>query len=210
MDKPIVILGAGGHGKVLFDICRVSDQTVRGFLDKDIAGPVHDLPVLGDDALLDDAAFVAAHRFALGVGDRNIHKRLAALVADKGGSLATLVHPGAILSQSVTLGSGSVVMAGAVINIDSRLGACCIVNTRASIDHDCALGDHVQISPGATLAGGVSCGDDVFVGSGATILPAVTIGARTFVGGGATVNRDLPADKTVVGRSFVFNKGNSS
>jgi sugar O-acyltransferase (sialic acid O-acetyltransferase NeuD family) len=204
MNKPIVILGAGGHGKVLFDICRESGQPVRGFLDDDVAEPVHGLPILGNDALLDDTAFLAAHRFALGVGERAIHKRLARLVAGKGGELATLVHPAAILSQSVEIGAGTVVMAGAVINIDARIGGYCIVNTRASIDHDCLLGAGVQISPGATLAGGVNCGENVYIGSGATILPSVKIGAGAYVGAGATVNRDLPADRTVVGRSFRF------
>lgn len=210
MDKPIVILGAGGHGKVLFDICRVSGHEVRGFLDEGVSGPVHDLPVLGGDAMLSDPAFVAAHTFALGVGEQTIHKRLTELVLENNGTLATLVHPAATLSQSVTLGEGTVVMAGAVINIDTRVGAHCIINTLASIDHDCVLGDGVQICPGATLAGGVQCGDDVFIGSGATILPSVTIGARTFVGGGATVNKDLPADKTVYGRSFRYNNGKAT
>lgn len=204
MNKPIVILGAGGHGKVLLDICRCAGVKVRGFLDGAVDGEVHGHPVLGDDGMLDDPRFVKAHRFAVGVGDREIHRRLSALVAERNGALATLVHPSAVLAESVEVGPGTVVMAGAVINIDTKVGANGIVNTRASVDHDCTLGDGVQVGPGATLAGGVTCGDGVFIGSGATVLPSVTIGSGTFVGAGATVNRDLPADKTVVGVSFRY------
>lgn len=207
MEKPIVILGAGGHAKVLFDICRVTGKEVRGFLDGGVAGPVHGLPVLGDDAMLEDAGFLSAHIFALGVGERSIHKRLALAVSSKGGSLATLVHPAAVVAEGTSIGDGTVIMAGAVINIDACLGAHCIVNTRASIDHDCVLGDGVQICPGATLAGSVRCEDDVFIGSGATILPSITIGARTYVSGGATVNKDLPPDRKVVGHSFRYAQG---
>ncbi len=204
MSKPIVILGAGGHGKVLFDICRETERNTHGFLDTKVAGPIHGLPVLGGDSMLDDSAFVAAYDFAIGVGERTIHKRLAGLISEKGGTLVTLVHPSAILSKSVKLGAGTVVMAGAVINIDARIGQNCIVNTRASIDHDCVIGNGVQICPGATLAGEVRCGEDAFIGSGATILPTIQIGARSFIGAGSTVNKNIPADKTVVGRSFRY------
>ncbi len=210
MSKPIVIMGAGGHGKVLFDICRETGRDVGGFLDQNVEGEVHGLPVLGNDTMLDDAGFVSAHDFVLGIGNPALHKRLSALIVEKGGALATLVHPAATISQSVSLGSGCAVMAGVVINIDAQIGDNCIINTRASIDHDCRLGNDVQICPGATLAGVVECGDDVFVGAGATILPTVKIGARTVVGAGALVNRDIPADKTVVSRSFRFANGSSS
>lgn len=199
MSKPIIIIGAGGHGKVLYDICRVAGLPLAGFLDNTVRGTIHGVAVLGGDELFDDATFVDAHEFALGVGEPLVRKRLAARVAATGGTLATLIHPSAVISSSVPLGAGTVVNAGAVINIDSRIGKCCIINTRASIDHDCVLGDNVQICPGATLAGGVKCGDDVFVGSGATIVPMVSVGAGSVVGAGCSVIRDVPAGVTVVG-----------
>lgn len=210
MSKPIVIIGAGGHGKVLFDICRETGRDVSGFLDRNVQGKVHDISVLGNDSMLENSAFTTAHEFALGIGDPALHKRLSAEIVEKGGTMATLIHPSATISQSASIGSGCAVMAGAVINIDARIGDNCIINTRASIDHDCLLGNDVQICPGATLAGVVECGDDVFVGTGATILPTVKVGARTVVGAGAVVNRDIPADKTVVSRSFRFASGSSS
>lgn len=199
--KPVVILGAGGHGKVLLDICLASGRPVAGFLDKDPNLPpdIHGSPVLGDDGLLDDAAFVAAHAFVLGVGGVALRRNLIGRLEAAKAPVATLVHPSAIVSEYAEIGSGSTVHAGAVVCIDAKIGAHCAINTGASVDHDCVLEDGVQVGPGASLAGGVTCGQDVFVGTGASILPNVTVGENAVIGAGSSAARDVPANVTVYG-----------
>ena len=200
-DKPVVIVGAGGHGKVLLDICHAIGSRVAGFLDADTTLPpqIHGAPILGSDAMLEDQSFVVAHAFVLGVGDPAIRSRLNTYLGQAEAELATLVHPAAVVSEFAEIGGGSTVHAGAIVNIDARIGAHCVVNTGASVDHDCILSDGVQIGPGATVAGGVTCQPNVFVGTGASILPNVTIGKDAVVGGGSSVAKDVPCGVTVYG-----------
>jgi sugar O-acyltransferase (sialic acid O-acetyltransferase NeuD family) len=132
----------------------------------------------------------------LAIGDNTARHRLAGTARCE---LAVVVHPSAIIDQSVVLGAGTVVFAGTVIQPGARVGTHVIVNTGASIDHDCAIGDTVHIAPGARLAGNVTLGDGVFVGIGAVITPGRTVGAWTRIGAGAAVVRDLAANVTAVG-----------
>jgi sugar O-acyltransferase (sialic acid O-acetyltransferase NeuD family) len=212
---PLLVVGAGGHGRVVLDLCRALGREVAGFLD-DAPGPpgaggarraVEGVPVLGGFVLLDDAAVMARHEVVVAVGavrgdqvaGNRLRRELGRRAAARGAGLAILAHPSAVVSDRASLGPGTVVCAGAVVATGARLGVHCIVNTGASVDHDCELADGVQVSPGARLAGGVRCGEDVFVGTGACVAPGVAIGARTRVGLGAGVLRDLPADVLAAG-----------
>lgn len=201
LDKPVVIVGAGGHGKVVLDICRTSGVQVAGFLDADplLRSHLHGVPILGSDDLLGDQFFIAAHAFVLGVGDTEIRARLSIRFEQTKTTLATLVHPSAVVSELAAIGGGSTVHAGAIVNIDVKIGSHCVINTGASVDHDCILSDGVQIGPGAALAGGVTCKQDVFIGAGASILPNVTIAKGAIVGGGSSVAKDVPEGVTVYG-----------
>ncbi len=200
-SEPVVIVGAGGHGKVLLDICRASSREVAGFLDENPSLPpsIHGTPIIGTDDMLDDATFVASHSFVLGVGDIGVRKSLNSRLLDANAPLATLIHPSAVISEFVTIGAGSTVHAGSIVNIDTIIGMHCVINTGASVDHDCVLADGVQISPGARLAGGVRCEENVFIGTGAAVLPNVVIGKNSIVGGGSSAAKNVPENVTVFG-----------
>ena len=199
--KPVVVLGAGGHGKVVVDALRAGGKTVAGYLDSALqkGTVVNGASVLGDDAYLTDQAFVAAHGFAIGVADQSRKRALASQVLQCGIDLVAVLHPAAIISPSASFGPGTVVAAGAIVNAEAALGRFCILNTACSVDHDCVLADGCQISPGARLAGNVTCGRDVFVGMGAMVAPGVAIADGAIIGAGATVLRDVGAAQTVVG-----------
>lgn len=198
---PIVILGAGGHARVVLDTCRAAGLGVSGLVDPvQPDGTMLDgARVLGTDALLADREFLRAHHFVPGVGSQAIKRRLCEMVLAAGGALGTVVHPSAVISPSAQIGAGSVVVAGAVVNARARVGRFCILNTRAAIDHDCELADGVQVSPGAILCGGVNCAEDVFVGAGAILLPGRTVGVGAVIGAGAVVTKDVGDNLTVAG-----------
>jgi sugar O-acyltransferase (sialic acid O-acetyltransferase NeuD family) len=192
----LIIVGAGGHAKVVvataraagFRVVSIADDA-RGrwgeqLLGVAVAGPTE--PVLRDPRA----------QVVLAIGDNAARRRLAATARCR---FVSVVHPTAIVDPTVQLGPGSVVFAGAVIQPDTILGAHAIVNTAASIDHDCRLGEAVHVAPGARLAGNVTLGDAVFLGIGVVVIPGVTIGARTTVGAGAAVVTDLPPDVVAVG-----------
>ncbi|WP_237673941.1 acetyltransferase [Vreelandella profundi] len=198
--KRLAILGASGHGKVVAETASQCGWQNIVFFDD--AWPKLQSnsrwPVVGNTQKL-ITQLLDFDGVIVGIG--NNHVRLAktrhfqALYAP----LIALVHPSAVVSDTVLLGAGSVVFAGAVIQIDSQLGDACIVNTRASVDHDCLLSDGVHICPGVALAGGVTVGEASWVGIGASVKQLVNIGSNVTVGAGAAVIRDIPGDQIVIG-----------
>jgi sugar O-acyltransferase (sialic acid O-acetyltransferase NeuD family) len=199
-ECPIVVLGGGGHARVVADACRCAGLVVRGFLNKEGTGESwNGLPVLGGDERLSDASFIAAHDFVPAVGDQEVRRHLAAMAVAAGARLVRVVHPRACVAVDVRIGPGSVVLAGAIVGTGTRLGACVIVNTGATVDHDNALEDGVQIGPGAHLGGAVTCREDAMIGMGATVLPGLTVGRAATVAAGAVVTRDVSDHVLVMG-----------
>lgn len=201
MLKPIIILGCGGHARVVADVCRAAGRIVGGFLDNKTArrALVGGIAVVGGDELLDDRRFVTEHEFVVAIGDQRARRRLSNVVRERGGTLATVIHPSAVVAPDVRIGAGTVLVAGSIINPGAVLGDFVIINTGATIDHDNVLKDGVQVCPGANLAGTVTCGEDAFIGTGAIIIPGRTIGARAVIGAGSVVTSDIPDDVTAVG-----------
>lgn len=200
-NKPLVIIGAGGHAKTVLDTAICADTKIAGFLSaRKCAGEqMNDVKILGGDELLDDPHFINRHRFIIGVGDQDIRRTLHTVLVTHKASLATVVHPSCIVSSFSNIGDGSLLAAGSIVNSNVQIGQSCILNTASSIDHDCHIGDLCQISPGARLGGGVNCGSGVFIGIGAAVLPSINIGENAFVGGGAVVIQAVDSDTTVVG-----------
>lgn len=195
MDE-VVIVGSGGHAKVVIATAQAAGRPVRAIVDDDPA--THGRRVLGVEVvgasglvLGDPGALVV-----LAIGSNRARQRLAAAARCR---FATIVHPAAIVHASVLVAPGSVVFAGAVIQPETVIGAHAIVNTSASIDHDCAIGDFVHVAPGVRLAGNVTLGEGAFLGIASCAIPGVTIGAWTTVGAGAAVVHDLPGGVTAVG-----------
>jgi sugar O-acyltransferase (sialic acid O-acetyltransferase NeuD family) len=197
----IVASGSGGQASVVLDACLAARMPVAGLvLAQDFANVERlKLPILGGIERLNDLDFLSSYAIALGTGDAKLRRELAALIAERHGTLATVIHPAASVSKSATIGAGSMIAAGAVIGPNASIGRFCIVNTCASADHDNVLEDGVSLSPGAHLAGAVTLREDCFIGVGASAIPGVTIGRRVMVGAGATVVDDVPDDVTVVG-----------
>lgn len=188
---PVVIVGAGGHGRVVADILLAAGRTVAGFLDDRVVGPVSGLPVLGPFARALDPGFGRGRALIVALGDTARRVDLSQAILRSGGALATAIHPFAILAGGAQVGVGSSVSAAAVIGTGAVVGRFCIVNTAAVVDHDCALGDGVFLGPGVRLCGGVSVGAGAFIGAGAIVLPGVRIAADARVRAGALVDVDF-------------------
>lgn len=192
--------GAGSLPRIIAEAAAAAGAPLAGYLDADEAPepPTTPIPRLGDAARLDDAAFLAAHDFVLGVQGRGRRALADALVA-RGGRIPVLAHPAAIVSTTATIGEGTIVSAGVIVQSDARIGRLCLLNTACTIDHDNVLGDEVSVAPGAHTAGNVTIRDGAFIGLGAMIINKVVVGARATVGAGAVVTRDVPEGATVVG-----------
>lgn len=202
MSADIIILGAGGHARVVADALIACGRRVRGFLDAARMGEqLMGLPVLGGDDLLDSIS-PSEVELANGIGSAGVmdtrHRVYAAAVA-RGFSFASVVHPSAIVAPSATLGSAVQVLARAVVQPLAIVGENSIVNTGAIIEHDVVIGSHVHVSPGCVLAGQVRVGDKVHVGIGAVVIQQVSIGTGSFVAAGAVVVTNVADGTRVVG-----------
>lgn len=204
MSLPIIVLGAGGHARVLIDALLAASAPVAGVVDPDPAlsgTSVLGVPVLGGDAAVGNYA-PSEIRLVNGVGSvglpalrQKLYERFSAL----GYQFASVIHPSAVVARDVELAAGVQIMAGAVLQTGCRIGVNSIVNTRASVDHDCSVGAHVHIAPGVTLSGGVQLGNCVHIGTGATLIQGVCVGPHCLIAAGAVVVGDLSAGARVRG-----------
>ncbi len=204
MNFPVLVLGAGGHAKVLIEALSAASIEILGVVDPDptLTGmTVQGVPVLGDDREVlkhpNDAV-----RLVNGLGSIGLPTRRQSLFEQfkaQGYAFATVVHPSAVVATDAQLGEGSQIMAGVVIQPGCRIGMNAVLNTRVSIDHDCCIGDHVHIAPGTVLSGNVSVGKSTHIGTGSTIIQGITVGRHTVVGAGSVLLKDVPSGVTVYG-----------
>jgi acetyltransferase EpsM len=193
----LVIIGAGGHARVVADIVRLLGQhAIAGYLDD--AHPerhgqeFEGARILGGLEQLGRAAALGVHAVFVAIGECEARLRFAEAAVAAGLTLPILVHPRSVVASSASLGAGSVLAAGAIVNPGATIGANVIVNTAASVDHDCRIEDGVHLACGVRLAGHVHVGRATWVGIGAIVKEGVRIGAGSMVGAGALVLRDVP------------------
>jgi sugar O-acyltransferase (sialic acid O-acetyltransferase NeuD family) len=202
-SETVVVLGGGGHAKVLISVIRKLPWTIAGYVDPRDVGPVLGVPHAGSDDVL--PALLARHpgcAAAMGIGkvDASAHRaRIQDAAVALGYRFPTIVSPDAVVNSEVELGAGTAVFDGAVVNAGVVTGPTCIINTNATVEHDCRLGANVHIAPGAIVSGGVRIGDHTFVGAGAVVIHGVRISEGCLIGAGAVVTDDLTEPGTYVG-----------
>jgi len=201
-ELPLILVGAGGHARVLLSTLLQLGQRVSGVVDPDKSRAEQlGIPYIGGD----DAVFGYDPGDVLlinGVGSvASITNRLRVYESfrKRGYSFASVIHPGAIIAPEVKLADGVQIMAGAILQTGVVVEEDCIINTGARIDHDCVIHAHAHVAPGAVLSGGVHVGARAHVGVGATVIQGVQIGSDSIIGAGAVVLSDVPESCTVVG-----------
>lgn len=209
---PVIIIGGGGHAKVLADCLLLSSARILGVADPKYADkslkPFYGLEGIGDDQDIskwrpDEVELVNGIGSLPGSDLRlNIFLRFKRFDF----KFATVIHPSAIVGREVLLGEGAQLMAGAIIQTGTKIGDNCIVNTRVCVDHDCQIGAHSHLAPGATICGGVRLGEQVHVGAGASIGNHLSVGKDSVIGAGASVVRDLLEATTVLPATVRNNK----
>ncbi len=191
----VLVIGAGGHAKVVIDAVRCAGFTIAGVL-----GREGDPDAVLGHAVSRDASDVEADGFIVAIGDNAARARAFDAHLERGGTPpVSIVHPSAVVATGVQIGEGAFVAAGVVVNVEARIGANSILNTGCTIDHDCVVGDHALIGPTASLCGGVEVGEGVLLGAGASVTPRARIGEWSTVGAGAAVVSDLPPRSVCVG-----------
>jgi sugar O-acyltransferase (sialic acid O-acetyltransferase NeuD family) len=201
---PIIVLGAGGHAKVVIDTMHQLNMNILGLTVRNavLTGTmVLGEKILGTDAVVPDYG-VDKIRLANAVGSVSspgTRLELFERFMDQGYDFVSLVHPRATLCSSVTIGRGSQFFAGSVVQSGTHIGNNVIVNANATIDHDCHIGSHVHIASGAILCGAVTVGRSAYIGAGAIVKEGLSIGVNAIIAPGSVVLSDVPPNTRVSG-----------
>lgn len=198
-SRGLLIIGAGGHGKVVADVAETMEyyETIVFADDDENIQSCMGYPVLHGQKAED--VFLRRYDVFAAVGNSAARKRLMEEAEERGCFIPTLVHRSAVVASTAQVERGTVVMAGAVVNPDAKIGKGCILNTASSVDHDCVIGDYCHVSVGAHLAGTVKVGEHTWIGAGACVNNNIEIGSHCMIGSGAAVVKNLLQAGTYVG-----------
>lgn len=202
--KDLIIIGAGGFGReVSWLVERINQKkqewNLLGFVDDSEAlqsKTVDGYKVLGGVEAIGqypDSYVVCC------IANTSVRRALVKKVEAFGNRFATLVDPGAVVSDKVEVGDGSVICAGTVITVDIRIGRHNIIDVNSTIGHDAVLCDFVTLYPSVNVSGNTLIKSGVELGTGTQVIQGLTVGKGTVAGAGAVVVRDLPDKCTAVG-----------
>ena len=198
----LILLGAGGHCKSTIEVLKAlrNNFCIKGILDHNMKGNVSGYPILGDDNLIGD--FANENLFLITIGSiksTKIREMIATKVVNSGGSFATVISPKAIVSETASIGCGTIIFNSVCLNVDSVIGKNCIINTACNIEHDCIVGNFVHISTGVMINGGCKIGNNCFIGSNSTLIQGINICNDVVIGAGSVVIKNILESGIYVG-----------
>ncbi len=171
-----VLLGAGGHARVVYEIAIQLGVNVRGFVDP-LVTSFEELPKLSEDFYPQVIMGIG------GVRPEQLEKRHTLYIKylQKQVLFLSMISCKAIVSKTAKIGTGTIVGNGSIIQAGACLGENVIINTGVIIEHGAVISDGSHIAPGAIILGDVTIGKFCLIGAGAVILPGATIPDRMLV-----------------------------
>jgi len=200
VNEKVVIIGAGGHAKVIADIVIRSNDELIGFLDDNISKETNIIENYKVIGTIKDAKELQQNdkkiKFIIGIGNNDIRKRIS---EEYSLQYYTAIHPSAIIGLNARIEEGTVVMANSIINPDSKIGKHCIINTGTIVEHENTIEDYVHLSPSVTLSGNVKVAKLVHIGTGCKVKNNININKRCILGVGTVVVKDINETGVYVG-----------
>ncbi|MDD2224789.1 MAG: NeuD/PglB/VioB family sugar acetyltransferase [Candidatus Shapirobacteria bacterium] len=204
MKSKIIIIGGGGHAKVLISIIKkLKSFETLGYTDIENKGEILGVKYLGTDSVLEKIIIKYPKCSAvIGVGRTNIEDKRQSIkqkLIDLNFSLPVIISPTSTINEDVTIGKGTVIFDRSIVNSGARIGETVILNTNSVLEHDCFLENNVFIGPNSTICGGVFIDQNSFIGAGSTIIPNIKISKNCLIGAGSVIINNLKKPGTYVG-----------
>ena len=201
-SKPVIVMGAGGHAKVLVDALRLSNREILGFVtpDLEVGENFCGKKVLGNDSEIDNYS-PNDIELVNGIGSlprKNLRWKVAGKMRQKGYYFSSVIHPSAIIATNVRIGKGVQVMAGAIIQADTSVGDDSIVNTGVLLDHDCNIAENCHLAPGVVCSGGVEVGRMSHLGTGTIVIQNISIGENCTLAAGSVVYENVSGSTSFI------------
>lgn len=173
--KKVLIIGAGGHSKVIIDILKKNSEIeISGIIDDKYVGKEQvffsGIPIIG--TIEDIEKYKNDYSFVVAIGNNAVRENI---MKKNGAEFIKVINNSAIIAEDVTIGMGTFIGAGVIINTETQIGKGCIINTGCIVEHDCIIEDFVHLSSGAIVAGGSVVKEGVYVGTGKIIKRNQTI-----------------------------------
>lgn len=209
LNKPLIILGAGGHAAVLVDILKQQHHDIMAVVSPGIDALRPVFKGLSrwqtDDVVLQYAPGEVELVNGLGsLPGNTLRQKLYGDFVRKGYVFAKVIADSAVISPYAHLGDGVQVLHKAVVQTGADIAENTIINTASVVEHDCCIGAHNHLAPGSVLSGGVRTGNSVHIGTGAVVIQSVNIGHDVVIGAGVAINKNVAEAVTVYGaRPFV-------
>lgn len=196
MNRKVILIGNGGHAKVIADIIKLNNDEIVGFIvDKGYdTNNALGLKWLGDFIVIDK--YKKDCEFIIAIGSNKLRDQISELYDLK---WHTAIHPSAIIDTTCIVSEGTCIMANAVVNSSAKIGKHCIINTGSIVEHDCIVGDYSHLSPNSTICGNSSIGKYVHLGASSTVIDKIQISNNIMIGAGACVVKDIVESGTYVG-----------
>lgn len=204
MKEKIIIIGGGGHAKVLISIIKkIKKYSIIGYTDTTNNGIILGIKYLGNDKILKKIIDTNPGCNAIvGIGQTTINNKRKLLfnkIKKMGFKIPTIISPQAIINENVNIGNGTVVFDGVIINSGSKISKNCILNTRSLIEHDCLIANNVFIGPNTILSGNVKINSNSFIGTNATIIQNISIPSNCLIGAGSVIINSIKKSGVYVG-----------
>lgn len=199
-SKPIILIGAGGHSKVIIELLRLSKYKIIGVVDqtKNKGELICGIPILGSDKEINNypSSKIELVNAVGSIPGHNDRSKISNKFRKLGYSFPSIIHPSSIIASNCIIADGVQVMAGSILQPGVQIGLDSILNTGVIVDHDCIVGENCHLAPGVTLSGGVHIKNGVHIGTGSTIIQNKIIGANSIIAAASIVYRDVPENVT--------------
>lgn len=194
---PVIIIGGGGGAKMVIDALKTSTKyQVVGILDDklEIGYNVMDINVVGCLNDIKSLLDIGINNFILAFGvltQRNARYDLYLKSKQMGCIFPNVIHPKAIVEESVVMGEGNVILAMANVGSCVKMGNLNYINNNALISHDCELHENIHLAPASVLASSIIIESNVLIGMNSTLYYGITIGYGSTILNGLIINNTV-------------------
>lgn len=201
--KRLVIIGAGGMGRTLYDIAKESigygtEFSIKGFIDDNVnaldgfSGYPPVLDTISGYTLEEDDVFTFS------IGGESRRKCIENMLL-RDAKFINLIHSTARIGSNVKLGIGNIIAAFTSLGADCRIGDYNMIQSYSVIGHDAEIGNFNRIDTHVTCVGGIKVANETTIHTGAVINHKVKVNDHAKVGALSFVIRSVKENTTVLG-----------
>jgi len=199
----MIVFGAGGFAKEILQVLKDNSFKKRIIFFDNLTnhnGKLFNYDIFSKEIEVKNYFEQVDNSYCIGIGDPILRSKIHQRFSKLGGICQTIISLKSNCGEyDVKIEEGVVVLSGVSISNSVSIGKGTMIYYNSIITHDCEIGDFVEISPSVNVLGRVKVGSFSRLGANCTILPDVIIGKGVTIGAGSVVTKDIPDNKKVIG-----------